>query len=251
MKHTLALSFTAAFTITTAYATTISTDFGGASFNPSFTAGTPNSVDVSVSPVVIGTGFTASFNDGLAIQGSANGGLYDNFFGPGNAANTGNNAAFFILNNGGGGVSFNNNPLTANSLSLNNDGLFIDNIDTASVTFSQAISDVSFAFQILGNGGSSFVDFLDFDGNVIANESINLIESDTDRSSIATFTDFSLDTTSLGTDVFGIQFNNAGPAGNPPYGIVVDTFSATAVPEPSSALLAGLALGLPFLRRRR
>lgn len=243
MKHIIGISILA--TCTAVQATSIFTDFGGDQFNPGFTPGTPSAVDVSDSPVTVGTGFTATFNDGLAVQGSANGGLYDGFFGPGNASNTGNNAAFFVLNNGGAGVQFTSIP--------NNPSLFVDTIDVASVTFNQAVSNVSFAFQILGNGPSSAVQLLDINGVII--DSIPLIETDTDRDSIATFTQISIDTTGFkGGEVFGIQFNNAGPASpvpNPPYGIAVDSFSATAVPEPSAALLAGLALGIPFLRRRR
>lgn len=229
-------------TCATSQATSILTDFGGV-FNPDFEAGNANVVDVSGGPVTIGSGFTATFSDGLAIQGSGNGGLYNNFFGLNDPRNTGNNAAFFVLNNGRDGAVFSSIPNNADS--------FVDTIDVASVIFSGAVSNVSFAFQILGNGAASAVDLLALDGSVLG--SVSLIEDDPDRNSIASFSDVSIDTASFG-EVFGVQFNNSGPAqpvANPPYGIVVDTFSATAIPEPSTALLAGLALGLPFLRRRR
>lgn len=237
MKNIIGTVFLA--TCATSQAASVATDFGGV-FNPGFTPGTPSAVDVGDSPVVIGSDLTATFNDGLAIQGSANGGLYNNFFGPGNPANTGNNAAFFILMNGGAATQFTSIP--------NNPELFVDNLDVASVTFNQAVSNVSFSFQILGNGNSSAVDLLALNGDVLG--SVALTELDTDRNSIAAFSDLSVDTSSFG-EVFGIQFNNAGPNMNPPYGIVVDSFSATAVPEPSSALLAGLTLVFPLLRRRR
>jgi len=56
-----------------------------------------------------------------------------------------------------------------------------------------------------------------------------------------------------GRNIFRIEANLPGPNSNPAYAATIDTFSATisAVPEPSSLSLLGLAATCGLLRRRR
>lgn len=55
----------------------------------------------------------------------------------------------------------------------------------------------------------------------------------------------------LGALIGGVGIDFPGPAGNPPYVLAIDDFSATAVPPPAALplFLAGLA-GLAVFRRR-
>lgn len=116
--------------------------------------------------------------------------------------------------------------------------------DIGSVSFNLGVLSLSFAAADRSNGTPSFR-ILDLNGDTLLTQSIT---SQVNRNSdLLEFTSAQFGGTLIG----GIEFDNAGPNSNPPYVIALDDFSATAVPEPSSALLASSALGLLLLRRKR
>ena len=149
----------------------------------------------------------------------------------GTAYNNGPAAYLFI--NGGGG--FNGASSTGDTGSISLLGL--------------GATEVSFHAANLANGPATTFTAIGVSGSVLATltTQVSALNGD-DASEILTFN-------ALGSDnIASIQVNLPGPASpvNPPYAAAIDTFSATlAVPEPSSAILAGLALSFSFLRRRR
>ena len=107
---------------------------------------------------------------------------------------------------------------------------------------------VSFFAADRANGQPSFR-VLSTAGNVLSSQ---IITATTNRP-LGGATAFNLDSATLGSLIGSIEFDNAGPAGSPPYVIAIDTFSASAaaVPEPNAAMgLVALACGLAFRRRR-
>lgn len=120
--------------------------------------------------------------------------------------------------------------------------------DIGRVVFNRGVESVSFFAADRANGQPSFR-VLSTTGNELTSQ---LITATTNRPSGGA-TAINLDSATLGSLIGSIEFDNAGPAGNPPYVIAIDSFSATAaaVPEPSGALpLLFLALGTVFRRRR-
>lgn len=116
--------------------------------------------------------------------------------------------------------------------------------DVGTVSFNIGVLNLSFAAADRANGTGAFR-ILDQLGNTLASQSVtNEVNRNSD------LFEFSSDDFG-GTLIGGIEFDNAGPNMNPPYVIAIDDFSATAVPEPSSALLVGASLSLLALRRRR
>ena len=167
--------------------------------------------------------FTATFIGGVQEQ---------SFDGP--AYNAGPDAYFFV--NGTYTGTFGVRPLTGNT-------------DVGSVQFNTGVQTLSFSAADRANGTPS-LRVLGTDGSVLATETI---ASTSNRSATALF---SFDADDLGGLIGGVEFDNAGPAANPPYVIALDSFSATAapvaVPEPSSlAALAMAATAVAARRRRR
>lgn len=119
--------------------------------------------------------------------------------------------------------------------------------DTGSVDFNIGVDAVSFFAADLANGTGVFR-VLGVDDTTVLNTT-----SITNVANNAGAPPFSFTSAGLGAQIGSIEFDNAGPAGNPPYVIAIDTFSASvaAIPEPSSIALGLMALGGMFLRRRR
>ena len=198
-----------------ASATTISTSFStGDGF-----------VSRSTSDVVLtDNDFTVTFSGGVQEQ---------SFDGP--AYNAGPDAYFFV--NAGPGTftgSFGVRPLPGN-------------VDVGTITFNTGVISLSFFAADRANGTPSFR-LLDIDGNILTTESIT---GTSNRNSDGA-TPFEFSSSDFGGALFGsLEFDNAGPAANPPYVIAIDSFSATGVPEPSSALLSALGALLVISKRRR
>ena len=198
-----------------ASATTISTSF---STSDGF-------VNRSTDDVVLASdNFAVTFSGGVQEQ---------SFDGP--AYNSGPDAYFFV--NAGPGTftgSFGVRPLAGN-------------VDVGTISFNTGVTSLSFYAADRANGTPSFR-LLDLDGNTLTTE---LITGTTNRSANGA-TPFEFSSTDFDGALFGsIEFDNAGPAQNPPYVIAIDNFSATSVPEPSSALLGALGALLAISRRRR
>ena len=119
--------------------------------------------------------------------------------------------------------------------------------DVGSVDFNTGVDSLSFFAQRLGNGTPSFRVLGVDDATVLASGSI------TANSNSSAASSFTFDSSALGGQIGSIEFDNAGPAGNPPYGIDIDSFSAStnAVPEPGSAAAIMLTLGGFAFRRRK
>jgi len=196
-----------------ASASTISTTFAT---SEGFTTGDTSDVVLSTA------GLDVTFSGGLQEQ---------SFDGP--AYNNGPDAYFFV--NAGPTGSF------TGSFGRS----IMGNIDIGTVTFSSGLQELSFNAADRANGTPSFR-LLDTGGNLILTQTI----TGTDNRNADTF--FSYDSSNLGGNLIGsIEFDNAGPAANPPYVIAIDNFTASTVPEPSTALLGSLALLLGVARRKR
>lgn len=149
------------------------------------------------------------------------------------------------------GAAYNNGP--AGYLFINGgngfNGAVSTGDDTGRINFGAlGASLVTFHAADLANGPAT--NFSSFDANGVLLESFStMVDSlnGTDAAEILTFTAVN------NVYIAEIRVNLPGPASpvNPPYAAAIDTFSATVVPEPSSTILVGLALSLPFLRRRR
>jgi hypothetical protein len=185
--------------------------------NGDFTTGSTNSVTLTEGL------FSATFDGGFQEQ---------SFHGP--AYNAGPDAYFFL--NGTFTGSFGRTATLSN--------------DVGSVDFNVGVDSVSFFASRFGNGTPSFR-VLGVDDTTVLTTST--ITSGSNQSGSGA-TPFTFDSTSLGGQIGSIEFDNAGPAGNPPYLIAIDSFSATttsAVPEPSSAMTILLAIAGLAARRRR
>lgn len=175
----------------------------------------------SFDPVTLTEGnFSATFDGGFREA---------SFDGP--AYNTGPDAYFF-LNGSNFTGSFNTRPISSST-------------DVGTVDFNIGVTELSF-FAVDRANGTPSLRILGVDGSVLASE---LITETNNRNAAA---QFSFSSSDLGALIGGIEFDNAGPAGNPPYVIAIDTFSATAVPEPTSfALMALFGATTLGVRRRR
>ena len=176
-------------------------------------------------PVTLSSdGLSATFIGGVQEQ---------SFDGP--AYNTGPDAYFFI--NGTYTGTFGVRPLTGNT-------------DVGTIDFNLPVAELSFNAADRANGTPT-LRILGTDGSVLVTETITATSN---GSGSSRFT-FASDT--IGGLIGGVEFDNAGPAGNPPYAIAIDSFAATAatvstVPEPSSlVILAATATGVVLRRRRR
>lgn len=149
-------------------------------------------------------------------------------------------AGFLFVNTGGGSSVFtggSNNTITGGANNGDNNGL---------ISILGGATSVSFYAADRANGANTTIDIFGVDGITILADDF-VIPSGNVADNFFEFT-----AEDLGANIGSISFNLPGPAANPPYVVAIDSFSATTViPEPSSALLAGLALGIPFLRRRR
>jgi len=92
-------------------------------------------------------------------------------------------------------------------------------------------------FTVFGIDGTTILDTIDVQtGALGGNDATFLID---------------LDSANFSQNIGSIVLDLPGPAGAPPYVVAIDSFTAdVAVPEPSAALLSGLALSLMFRRRR-
>ena len=168
---------------------------------------------------------TVTFSGGFQEQ---------SFDGP--AYNAGPEAYFFV--NAGMGTfvgNFNRRPIASRT-------------DIGTVSFNTGVNELSFYAADRGIGTPTFR-LLDENGDLILSETI----SGTSNRDAGSFYDFD-DSDLGGRLVRTIEFDNAGPAGMPPYAIAIDSFrasNATVVPEPSGVLLGCVALMGGVLRRRR
>jgi len=147
-----------------------------------------------------------------------------------------NGPAAYLFVNGGGGFSGNSTAASTG--------------DTGQINFlGQGATTVSFHAANLAQGAATTFTSFDADDNILESfatqvSSLNTIAGDVGE--IITFNAVG------GVNIFRIEADLPGPAANPPYAASIDTFSADiAVPEPSSSILLGFALGIPLLRRRR
>jgi len=185
--------------------------------NGTFTTGSTAATSVTSSDGVLSASFSGGFQE-QALHGPA--------------YNAGPDAYFFL--NGTFTGSF-NRPVTLNN-------------DLGSVDFNTGVDTVSFFASRFGNGTPSFRVLGVDDTTVLATNAITATSNQTGAAA------FTFDSTTLGGQIGSIEFDNAGPASNPPYVIAIDSFSATtnaAVPEPSAAASLMLAFGGLLLRRRR
>ena len=145
------------------------------------------------------------------------------------------------------GASYNTGPdayLVVNGTFINQ----TDNNDTATITFSSGVELLSFFAADRANGVPSLRVF-GTDGTILAEQDI----TQTSNQNGAGATPLVFDSATLGGLIGSVEFDNAGPAGNAPYVIAIDSFSATfaAVPEPSSVVLIGLLGSCVAIRRRK
>lgn len=197
----------------TAQASTISTTFAR---SEGFTSRDTDDVVLTNSI----DGFAVTFSGGVQEQ---------SFDGPAYAAGP---DAYFFVSAGMGTFtgSFGVRPLASTG-------------DTGTVSFNRGVTDLSFNAANRANGTPSF-QILDLNGNLLSSSSI------TETSNRAVASGFSFNSEDLGGLIGSVVFDNAGPAGNPPYVIAIDRFSATAVPEPSSVLMCCIGLAATLRRRR-
>ena len=120
------------------------------------------------------------------------------------------------------------------------------NSDIGSITFDIGVDTVSFFAADRANGTPEF-SVLGTDGTVLSTVSI----TSTSNQSGAGATPFSFTSDELGAQIGAIQFDNAGPASNPPYVIALDSLTVTAVPEPATGSLVAIVFGFMGLRRKR
>ena len=226
MKYTLA-ALIAAFSITGTHATTIvSTAFNT---GDGFITGPINGATPAAGAfdaVTIGGGLV-TFSGGQQQQGF-DGGSYET--GP---------AAYLFVNTGGGDAVFtgaSGNTITGGANNGDNNGL---------ISILGGATSVSFFAADRANGQNTTIDIIGVDGTTILADDVVIPSGDVDEN----FFEFTAE--NLGGNIGSISFNLPGPNANAPYVVAIDTFSATVVPEPSSALLAGVALGILSLRRRR
>ena len=119
--------------------------------------------------------------------------------------------------------------------------------DIGSVFFDVGADAVSFFAADRANGTPTFRVLGTDQTTVLASASI----TGTSNQNGAGATPFSFTSAALGAQIGGIEFDNAGPASNPPYVIAIDSFSVTAVPEPATGSLIALVFGFMGLRRKR
>ena len=151
-----------------------------------------------------------------------------------------NGPAAFLFINGAGGLDGNGGQ---NAFSTGEGGAILFGGGGATA--------VSFHAANIANGPAT--SFTSFDINGVQIETLltqvsNLNANPGDAGEILSFS------ASGGVNIGRIEVDIPGPAANnPPYAASIDTFSATfsAVPEPSSLALLGLAASCGFLRRRR
>lgn len=110
--------------------------------------------------------------------------------------------------------------------------------DIATIDFNLGVTDVSFFAAIRGLGASSTIRVFGIDDTTLLTTA-SITQTNIQPSASPTLTSFS--SSALGAVIGSIEIDNAGPAGNPPYVTAIDTFSARAVPEPSTLVL--LAIG--------
>ena len=219
MKITYIAMVVAGFTVTGTHATTVSTGFGEAD---GFVTGGSNAVTVDSLVTFSGGQQQQMFDMGSYEAGPA---------------------GYLFVNTGGGSSVFTGSSGNSITGGVNNG----DSNGLISILGGGA-TEVSFYAADRANGVSSSLNIFGVDGSVLLG---SVVIPSAELGDVGTF--FEFDSATLGGNIGSIGFDLAGPAANPPYVVAIDTFTAevAAIPEPSSAILAGLALGASFLRRRR
>lgn len=144
--------------------------------------------------------------------------------------------------------SYHTNP--AGYLFIN--GVFNDvggSSDTGLIDFNIGVTDVSFFAANRGQGAGVTLNIFGVDDTTLLNTILITQTSNQDADGAVATT---LSSLVLGALIGSIGIDLPGPAGNPPYVLAIDDFSAMAVPLPAALplFLAGLA-GLGFCRRLR
>ena len=224
MNRIIPTALVATLSVSVAQATTVMTEF---ETSDGFITGPINGAAAATgafAPVTVGN--LVTFSGGQQQQGF-DGPSYNN--GP---------AAYLFVNSGNttfAGTT--GNTITGGANNSDNGGLI--------QILGQGATSVSFFAADRANGTQSTFDVFGVDGGILQENVIIPSGNVSDNF-------FSFDALTLGENIGSISFDLPGPASNPPYVLSIDTFSAeVAVPEPSSAFLAGLALSFSFLRRRR
>ncbi|MFN3190583.1 MAG: PEP-CTERM sorting domain-containing protein [Aureliella sp.] len=120
--------------------------------------------------------------------------------------------------------------------------------DVGTITFNRGVESVSF-FAADRASGTPALRIRSISGDILASRQISF----TSNSDGTGARPFEFESTDFGQLIGSIEFDNAGPANNPPYVIAIDTFraSSSAVPEPSGlACLVALGASLALRRRR-
>ena len=123
------------------------------------------------------------------------------------------------------------------------------NTDVGTIDFNRGVNDVSFFLANRANGAGVTVRALGVDDTTILGSEF-VTQTSIQNATNPSLTQFT--SQDFGGALIGsLEIDLPGPANNPPYVAAIDTFSATAIPEPSSILVMGAIGTLAILRRRK
>ncbi|MEM6689443.1 MAG: PEP-CTERM sorting domain-containing protein [Planctomycetota bacterium] len=147
------------------------------------------------------------------------------------------------------GPSYNSGPDAYLFINGNFNGAVGTN-DTGLIDFSVGVTNVSFFAANRANGAGVTLNVFGIDDTTLLGSSV-VTQTDIRALANPTITEF-LASDFGGNAIGSIQIDLPGPAANPPYALAIDSFSATAVPEPSTlAFLSLVGIGVVQRRRRR
>ena len=150
------------------------------------------------------------------------------------------------------GYLFINGPFTGSfGSTVSGDGGAVDGIndDLGLIDFNTGVATVSFFAANRANGGGVTLNVFGVDdttllGTVFITQTSN---QSSDGASLTTIT-----SAAFGGSIGSIGIDLPGPAGNPPYVLAIDNFSVrTAIPEPVTASLSLMGLGVLSIAARR